>query len=126
MPQQPTSARNIILTAQILVTQLISTSVKREGAFRTDYNLSLMSDTYDPNDMGYIRRNNELEHSVDFSYNVFEPKGNLMMQRYSLDFSYDQLYKPRVFTSSAIELGSMIVFMNYWSLSVDAWITPVG
>ena len=56
----------------------------------------------------------------------YEPKGNLMMQRYSLDFSYDQLYKPRAFTASAIELGSMIVFMNYWSLSVDAWITPWG
>jgi len=99
---------------------------KTGGVFRTDYNLSLMSDTYDPNDMGYIMRNNELEHSVDFSYNVFEPKGNLMMQSYSLDFSYEQLYKPRAFTASAVELGSMIVFMNYWSLSVDAIVTPWG
>lgn len=99
---------------------------KTGGVFRTDYNLSLMSDTYDPNDMGYIRRNNELEHSLDFSYNVYEPKGNLMQQRYSLDLSYDQLYKPRAFTSSAIELGSMIVFMNYWSLSIDALVTPWG
>ena len=99
---------------------------KTGGVFRTDYNLSLMSDTYDPNDMGYIRRNNELEHSVDFSYNVFEPKGNLMMQRYSLEVSYDQLYKPRAFTKSTVELNNMIVFMNYWSLSVDAGITPWG
>ncbi|MCK7531069.1 MAG: DUF5916 domain-containing protein [Marinilabiliales bacterium] len=99
---------------------------KTGGAFRTDYNLSLMSDTYDPNDMGYIRRNNELEHSVDFSYNVYEPKGSLMMQRYSLDFSYNQLYNPRAFTSSAIELGSMIVFMNYWSLSLDAMVYTPG
>jgi hypothetical protein len=99
---------------------------KTGGVFRTDYNLSLMSATYDPNDMGYIRRNNELEHSVDFSYNVFEPRGNLMMQRYSLEFSYEQLYKPRVFTQSEIELNTMIVFMNYWSLSVDAGITPWG
>ena len=99
---------------------------KTGGAFRTDYNLSLMSDTYDPNDMGYVRRNNELENSLDFSYNVYEPKGNLMMQRYSLDFSYNQLYNPRVFTSSEIELGSMIVFMNYWSLSLDAMMTPWG
>ncbi len=99
---------------------------KTGGVFRTDYNLSLMSDKYDPNDMGYIMRNNELEHSVDFSYNVFEPKGTLMMQRYSLDFSYEQLYKPRAFTSSAAELNSMIVFMNYWSLSVDAMVTPWG
>ncbi|MDZ7634987.1 MAG: DUF5916 domain-containing protein [Bacteroidales bacterium] len=99
---------------------------KTGGAFRTDYNLSLMSDTYDPNDMGYVRRNNELEHSVDFSYNVYEPKGSLMMQRYSLEFAYNQLYNPRAFTSSAIELGSMIVFMNYWSLSLDAVVTPWG
>ena len=99
---------------------------KTGGVFRTDYNLSIMSDTYDPNDMGYIRRNNEVGHSVDFSYNVFEPKGKLMMQEYSVDFSYSQLYKPRAFTSSAIELGSMIVFMNYWSLSLEALVTPWG
>ena len=99
---------------------------KTGGVFRTDYNLSLMSDTYDPNDMGYIMRNNELEHSVDFSYNVFEPKGSLMMQQYSLDFSYGQLYKPRAFTVSAVNISSMIVFMNYWSLSIDAMVTPWG
>jgi hypothetical protein len=99
---------------------------KTGGAFRTDYNLSLMSDTYDPNDMGYIMRNNELEHSVDFSYNVFEPKGHLMMQQYSLDFSYNQLYKPRVFTSSLIDMSCMIVFMNYWSLSLGAGVSPWG
>jgi hypothetical protein len=85
-----------------------------------------MSDNYDPNDMGYIMRNNELEHSVDFSYNVFEPKGRLMMQQYSVDFSYNQLYKPRVFTSLFVEMNSMIVFMNYWSLSLDALVTPRG
>ena len=99
---------------------------KTGGKFRTDYNLSLMSDTYDPNDMGYLRNNNEIEHSVDFSYSTYEPFGNIMTTRTSLDFSYGQLYNPRAFTSAGVSLDAMILLMNYWSLSLEVEMTPWG
>ena len=85
-----------------------------------------MSDTYDPNDMGYLRKNNEIEHSVDFSYNTYEPFGNIMTTRTSLDFSYGQLYNPRAFTTAEVRLDAMILLMNFWSLSLDLELTPWG
>lgn len=99
---------------------------KTGGRFRTDYNLSLMSDTYDPNDMGYLRNNNEIEHSVDFSYNTYEPFGNIMTTRTEIDFSYGQLYNPRAFTTAGVSLDAMILLMNYWSLSLELELTPWG
>lgn len=96
------------------------------GKFRADYNFSMMSDTYDPNDMGYLRNNNETGHSVDFSYNTYEPFGNIMTTRTSLDFSYGQLYNPRAFTTAGVALDAMILLMNYWSLSLDLELTPWG
>lgn len=99
---------------------------KTGGKFRTDYNLSAVSDSYDPNDMGYLRRNNELEHSLDFSYNTYEPRGSIMSTRSSVDLNYDQLYNPRAFTSASVRLREMIILMNYWSFSVDMQITPWG
>ena len=99
---------------------------KTGGKFRTDYNFMLMSDTYDPNDMGYLRRNNEISHSVDFGYNTYEPFGNIMSTRTSVDISYDQLYMPRAFTSASIELDGMLILMNYWSFSLNLGFTPWG
>ncbi|MBE0667214.1 MAG: carbohydrate binding family 9 domain-containing protein, partial [Bacteroidales bacterium] len=99
---------------------------KTGGSFRADYNFSMMSDRYDPNDMGYLRRNNEFEHSLDFSYNTYEPFGNIMSTRNSLELNYNQLFMPRAYTSADIELGSMLILMNYWSLSFDAGIKPWG
>ncbi len=99
---------------------------KTGGKFRTDYNFSLLSDTYDPNDMGYLRHNNMTGHSLDFSYNTYEPLGNIMSTRNSIDLSYDQLFSPRAYTSASIDLGSMIILMNYWSVSLNAELTPWG
>jgi len=96
------------------------------GKFRTDYNFSLLSDTYDPNDMGYLRRNNGISHSLDISYNTYEPFGNIMSTRTSLDLSYGQLFRPRAFTTAGIQLDAMLILMNYWSLSLDLEFTPWG
>jgi hypothetical protein len=76
--------------------------------------------------MGYLRRNNELEHSLDFSYNTYEPRGKIMTTRSSVDLNYDQLYNPRAFTSASVSLSEMIILMNYWSFSVDMKFTPWG
>lgn len=99
---------------------------KTGGKFRTDYNFMLMSDTYDPNDMGYLRNNNEISHSVDFGYNTYEPMGNIMSTRTSVDISYNQLFRPRAFTGAGIELDGMLLLMNFWSFSLNLEFTPWG
>ncbi len=99
---------------------------KTGGKFRTDYNFMLMSDTYDINDMGYLRNNNEIGHSVDFGYNTYEPFGKIMSTRTSLDISYDQLYRPRAYTSARVELDGMLLLLNYWSFSLNLEFTPWG
>jgi hypothetical protein len=99
---------------------------KTGGRFRTDYNLTLLSDTYDPNDMGYLRNNNEINHSLDFAWNTYEPRGNIMSTRTSLDFSYGQLFRPRKYTSAEVQLDAMILLMNYWSFSLDLELAPWG
>ncbi len=99
---------------------------KTGGKFRTDYNFSLISDTYDPNDMGYLRNNNETGHSLDFSYNTYEPSGNIMSTRAELELNYMQLFNPRAYTSASIGFNGMIILMNYWSLDLETLVTPWG
>jgi hypothetical protein len=99
---------------------------KTGGKFRTDYNFSLMSDTYDPNDMGYLRNNNGIGHSIDFSYNTYEPSGNIMSTRAEAELNYSQLFSPRAYTAASLGMSGMIIFMNYWSFDLEALVQPWG
>jgi hypothetical protein len=99
---------------------------KTGGAFRVQYNISALSDTYDPNDMGYLRRNNEFTNSLTVSYNTFQPFWKIYTTRNSLSFSYNQLYEPRVFTSSSVNFSSMTILSNYWSVNIGARFNPGG
>ncbi len=99
---------------------------KTGGKFRTGYSLSIMSDTYDPTDMGYLRRNNEIQHSINFSYNTFAPMGNIMSTFSMLDISYRQLYNPRAFSGAGIMLNQMLMLMNYWTFFINMELNPWG
>jgi hypothetical protein len=99
---------------------------KTGGIFRAEYQIKAISDTYDPNDMGYLRRNNEFQNSVTLSYNTHIPFWIIYTTRNSLAFSYNQLYAPRVFTGSAISYNSMFILRNYWSVRLNASYKPGG
>ena len=102
------------------------TGGKTGGRFRASYSLSALSDTYDPNDMGYLWRNNEFNNSIEISYNTFQPFWNIYTTRNSISFNYNQRYRPRLFTGSSISLNSMTLFSNYWSLMIRSEYKPGG
>ena len=49
---------------------------KRSGKINWELGYNVDSDTYDPNDLGFTRRNNEKEWRGFISYNQYEPFGN--------------------------------------------------
>jgi hypothetical protein len=99
---------------------------KTGGVFRAEYRLNAISDTYDPNDMGYLRRNNEFENAVDLSYNVTKPFWRILSSRNSLRYQYNMLYNPKVFVGSSAEISSFTTFKNYLSLNVRFEANPQG
>ena len=99
---------------------------KTGGAFRVEYTLNGISDTFDPNDMGYLRRNNEFENELQLSYNINNPFWRINSTRNSIQYQYSQLYSPRVFTQTQISLSSFTVFKNFWNVNLRFEITPRG
>ncbi|RLD77411.1 MAG: hypothetical protein DRJ07_14750 [Bacteroidetes bacterium] len=88
---------------------------KTSGQFRFSLNNRIESDTYNPNDMGFQRRNNEISSRLRFSYNIFKPFWRLLSMYNNISFGYSQLYKPKVYTSSFISLNSFMRFKNQYS-----------
>lgn len=99
---------------------------KTGGSFRLQYSLDMSNDTYDPNDMGYLKRNNELKNQVDISYNTYTPFWKILTTRSSVQYKYNMLYNPRVFTGSGIEFSSFTTFKNYWTFMIRGEYSPKG
>ncbi len=99
---------------------------KTGGTFRAEYRLNAMSDTYDPNDMGYLRRNNQFSNNISLSYNTFEPFWKILTSRNTVSFTYDQLYTPRVFNTMELTASTFNTFSNYWSINIRAQYKPLG
>jgi len=99
---------------------------KTGGTFRLEYQLEASSDTYDHNDMGYMRRNNELQNRLSVSYNIFQPFWKILNTRNSLSYQHQMLYNPRVFTGSEFNISSSSTFTNYLTVFLRGGYKPQG
>lgn len=86
---------------------------KISGDFKFDYRLKLLTDDYDHNALGYLRKNNEFSHYLSFDYGIYEPKGNIIDWNNSISFEYNSLYKPREFTDFNIHASNSLTLKNY-------------
>ncbi|MFW6145286.1 MAG: DUF5916 domain-containing protein, partial [bacterium] len=71
--QRDSSAGNII-TGQKLDTRIGKVS----GNFTYNYRIRLLTDEYDHNALGYLRRNNELRNELNIRYGKYEQNGKLI------------------------------------------------
>lgn len=99
---------------------------KTGGALRLEYELEASSGSYDHNDMGYMRRNNELQNQVSVSYNIYQPFWKILNTRNSITYRHMMLYSPRVFTGEEISLSSNATFKNHLTVFLRAEYKPRG
>ena len=95
---------------------------------KVQYSLSreLISDTYDQNDLGYLRRNNQIENQARFDYNIFQPFGKFLSLRNGIRFEYNQLYAPREFTEFNFGGYTNATFVNRFNIFLFMRYLPFG
>ncbi|UCG28320.1 MAG: carbohydrate binding family 9 domain-containing protein, partial [Bacteroidales bacterium] len=99
---------------------------KTGGRFRTEYSQELMSDTYDINDMGYIRRANEFTNQLLISYNIFKPVWRIINSRNTISFRHSMLHTPREFTDLEIGASTFTTFRSYNFVRLNVEFRPLG
>lgn len=97
---------------------------KTRGNFQFNVNRNVESDTYDINDIGFLRRANKVEHNGNVSYNSFRPKGAFNNWRVRFGVNYNQLYEPNNFTNMNMSMNVGGQFRNFWSGNLDFNINP--
>jgi len=83
------------------------------------------SDTYNPNDLGFLFNNNEISTGASLDYRIFEPFWKLVRSSSSLNIYYSRLYRPNTFNSFSINLNTTATFKSYISAGLWASFAPV-
>lgn len=97
---------------------------KQKGTFVYNASYFEESNTYDPNDLGYNANNNKRSVFGSFGHRIFEPFWKLNHINTSIDFSYNRLYFPNVYTSTFISANTYLSNKKFHWAGFNVDVTP--
>lgn len=95
---------------------------KLAGNYTWSFSTKTISDNFNPNDLGYLDRNNLVYYVADQYYNLYEPKGIMRSMYNHVGGSYSRIYKPDaffkwdIFGSHNLTLKNFTTIGFYWTL----------
>jgi hypothetical protein len=96
------------------------------GNWQYSYNRKVLSNTYDPNDLGYLAHNNFVTDQVSISYNIFDPFWRLWNLRNEFSAAYNRLHDPDTFTGFNVGYNMRALFDTRFFLIARANYQPLG
>jgi hypothetical protein len=82
--------------------------------------------TYDPNEMGFLLKNNEAINRLRLSYNILDPFWKIRNTQSELLLTYTTLVKPYSFSEFIIDASNGTTFKNFWGNYLEVLIRPFG
>lgn len=98
--------------------------VKTKGRFRFSFNNIFYDDKYNPNDMGYLSRNNLVKSSISFAYNVYKPFWKFLNFRNSISLLQNRQYVNFNEISTQININTAAKFLDFTSIGLTQNIKP--
>ncbi len=98
---------------------------KLSGNYTWKLKAQSISDHFNPNDLGYLGRNNISYYSFEQYYNIFKPIGQIVGAYNHVGINYYRVFNPDVFQSADIYGSHNITLKNYLTLGAYWDITPV-
>lgn len=98
---------------------------KVSGKLQYMFNVGAMSDTYDPNDLGFLQNNNQFTYTANVSYVVYKPTKHLLNQRYTLAATNQYLYKPFKWQNFATNATAFWLMKDFSTLLGTFQVLPV-
>lgn len=102
-----------------------ATIQKISGSYQNELTFRVKDKKYNPNDLGYLERNNEAAVFFNQSYNIFKPFWKIIKMTNDLGIDYYMLNEPRSFAKLNIDWSTDINFKNYFTWGFTFGIRPV-
>jgi hypothetical protein len=90
---------------------------KIKGSFLYGVSQELYSDKYNPNDLGYLKKNNFLTSKGYLNYLIYEPFGIFRELSFMVWNNYTRMYNPGKFAMNEIGVSSNVLFKNNYSFN---------
>ncbi len=95
---------------------------KTGGKFRATYNLSVISDDYNQNYLGYMRNNNQMNNELTLIHKVVKPFSVFLDMSNELRLNYNMLYNPNVYSELLTSYVFRTKFKNqYYFIMHAVW-----
>ncbi|WP_242921309.1 DUF5916 domain-containing protein [Pontibacter liquoris] len=98
---------------------------KVSGNFQYNFTHSVISDTYNPNDLGILFTNNTQEEELNLSYNVYQPFWKLLNLYTNVGAEYARRYEPDAFQNLVFYGNVNGTFKNFFSAGLQLNMQPV-
>lgn len=99
---------------------------KVQGSYRFDLGYREESDSYDPNDLGFLTNNNSREYYVGLYWNEYVPKGVFLRKWASIEHFLERLYAPDKYSVYALSGSFNGTFRNFLTAGLNFNVTPFG
>ena len=98
---------------------------KISGHIQYQFQNLIVSEKYDPNDLGILKSPNLVSSLGKISYNVFTPTKNFLSYNYTFSVAPVFLYKPFQFSTVILSGSAFGFFKNFWDLTLKLTFQPV-
>lgn len=98
---------------------------KIKGNWRWSVAQQYVGDQFDQNDLGFQTRNNQFGHSVEGSYQIFQPTGWFNRYRITASATHYMLANPRVYESFDVESHFFGITKRFFAFGIDFESSPV-
>lgn len=88
---------------------------KIRGNYQAGLFTQTISDRFNPNDLGYLGRNNLSYYALNQAYNIYKPFWIANSASFSFNVSYNKIFNPDVFYSFNMSGSENITFRNFLS-----------
>lgn len=96
------------------------------GDLNYSFNYSEISDSYNPNDLGFLSINNSRVYKAGLKFNDFS-SGKIFLRKWSeFNITYSEIYKPQLFSSLVIDTDIKGTLKNFLWLGIEGEILPLG
>ena len=96
------------------------------GQWQYQFRRNVVNDTYNQNDLGFMRRNNLINDGASLSYNIFEPFWKLLSFNTGISAGYERLYHNNSFAAFDIEHYISALFLSRFHLFTRIEYSPLG
>jgi hypothetical protein len=99
---------------------------KFAGIWQYNYSRTVITDSYDQDDMGFLRHNNLAENELTVSHNVFDPFWRVLTLNSGVTMNYSRLYRPDEFTGLKLGYNMRVLLDSRFFAIFRAGYQPLG